>query len=138
MSMTDPIADMLTRIRNANIAMHDEVSMPSSKLKLALAQVLLDEGYIDSFDSKDNEGDDLPSVGRTLTIAMKYSPERERVISGIKRVSKPGLRVYTKSDQIPRVLGGLGVAVLSTNKGLLTDREARKGKVGGEVLCYVW
>ncbi len=138
MSMTDPIADMLTRIRNANIAMHDEVSMPSSKLKLALAQVLLDEGYIDSFDSQDNDGADLPSVGRTLTIAMKYSPERERVISGIKRVSKPGLRVYTKSDQIPRVLGGLGVAVLSTNKGLLTDREARKGKVGGEVLCYVW
>ncbi len=138
MSMTDPIADMLTRIRNANIAMHDEVSMPSSKLKLALAQVLLDEGYIDSFNSADNTAESLPSVGKTLTIAMKYSPERERVISGIKRVSKPGLRVYTKSDQIPRVLGGLGVAVLSTNKGLITDREARKGKLGGEVLCYVW
>ncbi len=134
MTMTDPIADMLTRIRNANIAMHDEVSMPSSKLKEALAKVLFKEGYINEFTAADNES----GVGRTLTIAMKYSPERERVISGIKRVSKPGLRVYSSSDQIPRVLGGLGVAVLSTNKGLITDREARKGKVGGEVLCYVW
>ena len=134
MTMTDPIADMLTRIRNANIAMHDEVSMPSSKLKEALASVLFKEGYINEFETTDNDS----GVGRTLTIAMKYSPERERVISGIKRVSKPGLRVYTSSDQIPRVLGGLGVAVLSTNKGLITDREARKGKVGGEVLCYVW
>lgn len=132
--MTDPIADMLTRIRNANIAMHDEVTMPSSKLKLALANVLLDEGYITSYDAEENTS----GVGKTLTINMKYSPERERVISGIKRVSKPGLRVYTKSDQIPRVLGGLGVAVLSTSKGLVTDREARKGKIGGEVLCYVW
>jgi small subunit ribosomal protein S8 len=134
MTMTDPIADMLTRIRNANIAMHDEVSMPSSKLKEALAKVLHSEGYINEFSASDNDS----GVGRTLTIAMKYSPERERVISGIKRVSKPGLRVYTSSDQIPRVLGGLGVAVLSTNKGLITDREARKGRVGGEVLCYVW
>jgi len=134
MTMTDPIADMLTRIRNANIAMHDEVSMPSSKLKEALASVLFKEGYINEFTTTDNES----GVGRTLTIAMKYSPERERVISGIKRVSKPGLRVYTSSDQIPRVLGGLGVAVLSTNKGLITDRESRRGKVGGEVLCYVW
>ena len=132
--MTDPIADMLTRIRNANIAMHDEVSMPSSKLKEALATVLHKEGYINEFSAADNES----GVGRTLTIAMKYSPERERVISGIKRVSKPGLRVYTSSDQIPRVLGGLGVAVLSTNKGLITDRVARKSSVGGEVLCYVW
>ena len=134
MTMTDPIADMLTRIRNANIAMHDEVSMPSSKLKEALAKVLHSEGYINEFSASDNTN----GVGRTLTIAMKYSPERERVISGIKRVSKPGLRVYTSSDQIPRVLGGLGVAVLSTNKGLITDRDARKGRVGGEVLCYVW
>ncbi len=132
--MTDPIADMLTRIRNANIAMHDEVSMPSSKLKEALAAVLFSEGYINEFAATDNES----GPGRTLTINMKYSPERERVISGIKRVSKPGLRVYTKSDSIPRVLGGLGVAVLSTSKGLITDREARKGKTGGEVLCYVW
>lgn len=134
MSMTDPIADMLTRIRNANIAMHDEVSMPSSKLKESLATVLYKEGYINEFIAADNDS----GVGRTLTINMKYSPERERVISGIKRVSKPGLRVYTKSDQIPRVLGGLGVAILSTSKGLITDREARKGKTGGEVLCYVW
>jgi small subunit ribosomal protein S8 len=134
MSMTDPIADMLTRIRNANIAMHDEVSMPASKIKLALAEVLQTEGYIGQYRMIDNG----PRPGSTLTINMKYSPERERVISGIKRVSKPGLRVYTKSDQIPRVLGGLGVAVLSTSKGLITDRAARKAKIGGEVLCYVW
>ncbi len=134
MSMTDPIADMLTRIRNANIAMHDEVSMPSSKLKVALAEVLQAEGYITSFDSQEN----TTGPGSTLTINMKYSPERQRVINGLKRVSKPGLRVYTKTDQIPRVLGGLGVAVLSTSKGLLTDRAARKAKIGGEVLCYVW
>ncbi|MGF1596067.1 MAG: 30S ribosomal protein S8 [Acidimicrobiales bacterium] len=134
MSMTDPIADMLTRIRNANIAMHDEVRMPSSKLKVALADVLHREGYIGEFSASEN----VEGPGSTLTIAMKYSPERERVINGIKRVSKPGLRVYTKSDEIPRVLGGLGVAVLSTSNGLITDRAARKAKVGGEVLCYVW
>ena len=134
MAMTDPIADMLTRIRNANIAMHDEVSMPSSKLKEALAVVLHKEGYIGEFDSSANDN----GVGRTLTINMKYSPERERVISGLKRVSKPGLRVYSKTNEIPRVLGGLGVAVLSTSNGLVTDREARRAKVGGEVLCYVW
>lgn len=134
MTMTDPIADMLTRVRNANIAMHDEVSMPSSKLKEALAEVLHSEGYISSFTSEASE----TSPGRKLTITMKYSPERERVISGIQRISKPGLRIYKKSDEIPRVLGGLGIAVLSTSKGLVTDREARKGKVGGEVLCYVW
>ncbi|MDH4277571.1 MAG: 30S ribosomal protein S8 [Acidimicrobiia bacterium] len=134
MSMTDPIADMLTRIRNANIAMHDEVHMPSSKLKLALAEVLKSEGYITSFEASEN----TDGPGSTLTINMKYSPERQRVINGLKRVSKPGLRVYTKTDQIPRVLGGLGVAVLSTSKGLLTDRAARKAKIGGEVLCYVW
>ena len=134
MTMTDPIADMLTRIRNANTAMHDEVSMPSSKLKVALAEVLQSEGYIAGFTSQDNG--DRP--GATLTINMKYSPERQRVISGLKRVSKPGLRVYSKNDQIPRVLGGLGVAVLSTSKGLMTDRAARKAQVGGEVLCHVW
>ena len=134
MSMTDPIADMLTRIRNANVAMHDEVSMPSSKIKVALADVLHREGYIGEFRATDN----CSGPGSTLTINMKYSPERERVISGIKRVSKPGLRVYSKSDQIPRVLGGLGVAVLSTSNGLVTDRVARKAKIGGEVLCYVW
>ena len=134
MTMTDPIADMLTRIRNANVAMHDEVSMPSSKLKESLAAVLKSEGYITDFSVAD--ATDRP--GRVLTIEMKYSPERARVISGVKRVSKPGLRVYTKAEKIPRVLGGLGVAVLSTSQGLMTDREARKRRMGGEVLCFVW
>jgi small subunit ribosomal protein S8 len=134
MTMTDPIADMLTRIRNANIAMHDEVHMPSSKLKEALAGVLEREGYIEGFAVE--EAADRP--GRTLQVRMKYSPERARTISGIRRVSKPGLRVYSKSNEVPRVLGGLGVAVLSTSQGLLSDREARKRRVGGEVLCFVW
>jgi small subunit ribosomal protein S8 len=125
---------MLTRIRNANIAMHDDTSMPSSKLKLNLATLLEKEGYIEGFSVADAEG----RPGQTLTVTMKYSPERARVISGIKRVSKPGLRVYSKADKVPRVLGGLGVAVLSTSQGLLTDREARKRRVGGEILCYVW
>ena len=134
MTMTDPIADMLTRIRNANTAMHDEVRMPSSRQKEALAVLLEREGYIDGFTVADDER----RPGRQLTITMKYSPERQRVISGLKRVSKPGLRVYTKADRVPRVLGGLGVAVLSTSQGLITDREARKRKVGGEILCFVW
>ena len=132
--MTDPIADMLTRIRNANIAMHDEVRMPSSKLKESLAALLVKEGYVEGFDVDDNPG----KPGRVLVVKMKYSPERARTISGIKRVSKPGLRVYSKSTEVPRVLGGLGVAVLSTSQGLLSDREARKRHVGGEVLCFVW
>jgi small subunit ribosomal protein S8 len=132
--MTDPVADMLTRIRNANTAMHDEVRMPSSKLKEALAAVLQREGYIDGF----SVADDPSRPGSVLTIAMKYSPERARTISGLRRVSKPGLRIYTKADRVPRVLGGLGVAVLSTSKGLMTDREARRAGVGGEVLCFVW
>ena len=132
--MTDPIADMLTRVRNANIAMHDDVRMPSSKLKEALAEVLRKEGYIEGY----TVADDPNRPGRVLTITMKYSPERARTISGIRRVSKPGLRIYRKADKIPRVLGGLGVAVLSTSKGLMTDREARRAGVGGEVLCYVW
>ena len=134
MTMTDPIADMLTRIRNANIAMHDEVRMPSSKLKEALAGVLEREGYIDGFAVEQTP--DRP--GPILRVKMKYSPERARTISGIRRVSKPGLRVYSKSTEVPRVLGGLGVAVLSTSQGLLSDREARKRRVGGEVLCFVW
>lgn len=134
MTMTDPIADMLTRLRNANTAMHDDVSMPSSKVKEALAELLKKEGYIEDYAAADNT--DRP--GRTLTVTMKYSPERARIISGIQRVSKPGLRVYTKSDKIPRVLGGLGVAVVSTSQGLMTDREARKRHVGGEILCFVW
>jgi len=133
-TMTDPIADMLTRIRNANIAMHDEVRMPSSNLKEALAELLEREGYIEGFLVE--ETPDRP--GRTLQVRMKYSPERARTISGIRRVSKPGLRVYSKSNEVPRVLGGLGVAVLSTSQGLLSDREARKRRVGGEVLCFVW
>ncbi len=134
MTMTDPIADMLTRVRNANIAKHDDVAMPSSKLKEALAELLKAEGYI--ADYKTEERQDRP--GKILSIDMKYSPDRRRTISGIKRVSKPGLRVYKKSNEIPRVLGGLGVAVLSTSQGLMTDREARRRHVGGEVLCYVW
>lgn len=134
MTMTDPVADMLTRIRNANTAMQDTVRMPSSKLKEALAGILQREGYIEGFTVTDDPG----RPGRVLEVRMKYSADRRRTISGIKRVSKPGLRVYTKADTLPRVLGGLGVAVLSTSQGLMTDREARKRKVGGEVLCYVW
>ncbi len=134
MTMTDPIADMLTRIRNANTAMRDEVKMPSSKMKVALADVLKQEGYIRSFAVI--EADAGP--GQTLTIDMKYSDQRERVISGITRVSKPGLRVYSKSENIPRVLGGLGVAIVSTSKGLMSDREARRRRMGGEVVCVVW
>jgi small subunit ribosomal protein S8 len=134
MTMTDPISDMLTRIRNANVAMHDEVAMPSSQQKLALAGLLEKEGYITSF----NEAANGERPGKTLTIEMKYSPERARVISGLKRVSKPGLRIYRKRDEIPRVQGGLGVAVVSTNKGLMSDREARKNRMGGEILCFVW
>ena len=134
MTMTDPIADMLTRIRNANVAMHDEVSMPSSKRKSALAEVLRREGYIASYTETDNS----TRPGKTLTIEMKYSPERDRVIRGLRRISKPGLRIYRKRDEIPRVQGGLGVAVVSTNEGLMSDREARKNRMGGEILCYVW
>jgi len=132
--LTDPIADMLTRIRNANVAMHDEVPMPSSKQKLALAEILQKEGYINGFAVAPS----TKGPGDVLTIKMKYSADRKRTISGLKRVSTPGLRVYRKSTSVPRVLGGLGVAVLSTSKGLMSDREARQRKVGGEVVCYVW
>src|SRR3954451_3399008 len=134
MTMTDPIADMLTRVRNANVAMHDEVAMPASRKKEALAALLKKEGYIEDFSVADNS--DRP--GSTLTVTMKYSPERARTISGLRRVSKPGLRVYKPAQEVPRVLGGLGVAVVSTSQGLMTDREARKRNVGGEVLCFVW
>jgi small subunit ribosomal protein S8 len=134
MTMTDPIADMLTRLRNANVAMHDSVKMPSSKLKEALAAVLQKEGYIEGFAVRD----DPKRPGKVLEVSMKYSPERARTISGLRRVSKPGLRVYTGADRLPRVLGGLGVAVLSTSQGLMTDREARQRRMGGEVLCFVW
>jgi small subunit ribosomal protein S8 len=134
MTMSDPIADMLTRLRNANLAMHDEVKMPSSRLKEALAGILQREGYITGFSVSQDEN----RPHQTLTIALKYSPERSRTITGLRRVSKPGLRVYSKADGVPRVLGGLGVAVLSTSQGLMTDREARRKGVGGEILCYVW
>ena len=132
--LTDPIADMLTRIRNANTAMHDEVRMPSSRQKVALAKVLQSEGYIAGFSVAPSE----TGPGDVLTIQMKYSQERDRTISGLRRISTPGLRVYRKASAVPRVLGGLGVAVLSTSHGLMTDREARQRNVGGEVLCYVW
>ncbi|MHB8294223.1 MAG: 30S ribosomal protein S8 [Acidimicrobiales bacterium] len=134
MTMTDPIADMLTRVRNANMAMHDSVRMPGSKLKEALAQILMREGYIRGYRVVSEPG----KVGPVLEITMKYAADRTRTISGLKRVSKPGLRVYTGADKLPRVLGGLGVAVLSTSRGLMTDRDARKNRVGGEVLCFVW
>lgn len=132
MTMTDPIADMLSRVRNANNAHHDTVSMPSSKLKVNIATILKQEGYIADFAVEDAR------VGKTLTIELKYGPSRERSISGIRRVSKPGLRIYTKSTNLPRVLGGLGVAIISTSQGLLTDRQATEKGVGGEVLAYVW
>ncbi|HVM40457.1 MAG TPA: 30S ribosomal protein S8 [Acidimicrobiia bacterium] len=134
MTMTDPVADMLTRIRNANLVFHEETTMPASKLKAALAEILKREGYIDDYAVENS--DERP--GQVLRVRLKYTSDRRRTISGIKRVSKPGLRVYTKADSIPRVLGGLGVAILSTNQGLLTDREARERKVGGEILCHVW
>jgi small subunit ribosomal protein S8 len=132
MTMTDPVADLLTRLRNANSAYHDTVSLPSSKLKGHLAEILKAEGYISAWKIEDAR------VGQTLTIDLKYGPNRERSIVGIKRVSKPGLRVYAKSTEIPKVLGGLGVAILSTSSGLLTDKEATQKGVGGEVLAYVW
>ena len=134
MSMTDPIADMLTRIRNANIAMHDQVRMPSSKQKLALAEILRREGYIGPYEV--NPAPNGP--GNTLTITMKYTTERQRVISGLQRVSKPGLRIYRKSNEVPRVLGGLGTAIVSTSSGVMTDRDARKKGIGGEVIAYTW
>lgn len=135
MTMTDPVADMLTRIRNANTVFQEETTMPASKLKERIAEVLKTEGYIDDY-SVDDAAPDRP--GRVLRIHLRYSPNRTRSITGLKRVSKPGLRVYSKADSIPRVLGGLGIAILSTNEGLLTDREARERRVGGEILCHVW
>ena len=132
MTMTDPVADLLTRLRNANSAYHDTVTMPHSKLKAHVAEILQQEGYIGSWSVADAE------VGKTLTITLKYGPNRERSIAGLRRISKPGLRVYAKSTNLPRVLGGLGVAILSTSSGLLTDRQASKKGVGGEVLAYVW
>ena len=133
MSMSDPIADMLTRIRNANAAKHDTVDVPASKMKIAIANILVDEGYIEKYDLVD-EG-----TWQTLHIVLKYGADRnEKIITGLKRISKPGLRVYVGKEEIPRVLGGLGIAILSTNQGVITDKEARKLKVGGEVLASVW
>ncbi|MEX0658438.1 MAG: 30S ribosomal protein S8 [Egibacteraceae bacterium] len=132
MTMTDPVADMLTRIRNANVAYSEEIGMPSSTLKAAIADILKQEGYIRDYLVEPTK----PQA--TLRLALKYSRDRERSLSGIRRVSKPGLRVYAKKDEIPRVLGGLGIAILSTSSGLMTDRDARRQGVGGEVLAYVW
>ena len=133
MTMSDPIADMLTRIRNANTAKHDTVDIPSSKMKVAIADILVDEGYITKYDIID-EGS-----YKTMRVTLKYGADKnEKIITGIKRISKPGLRVYAGKDEIPSVLGGLGIAILSTNKGILTDKQARKEQVGGEVLAFVW
>ncbi|GAC66259.1 30S ribosomal protein S8 [Gordonia soli] len=132
MTMTDPIADFLTRLRNANSAYHDEVTLPSSKIKVNIAEILKREGYITDYRTEDAE------VGKSLVVALKYGPSRERSIAGLRRVSKPGLRVYAKSTNLPKVLGGLGVAIISTSSGLLTDRQAANQGVGGEVLAYVW
>lgn len=132
MTMTDPIADMLTRVRNANSAHKDTVAMPFSKLKSHIAEILEAEGYIAGWTVEEAE------VGQTLTVNLKYGPNRERSIAGVRRVSKPGLRVYAKSTNLPKVLGGLGVAIISTSSGLLTDRQAANKGVGGEVLAYIW
>ena len=133
MNMSDPIADMLTRIRNANTAKHDTVDIPSSKIKVAIADILVDEGYIAKYDIID-EGS-----YKTIRVTLKYGADKnEKIITGIKRISKPGLRVYAGKDEIPSVLGGLGIAILSTNKGILTDKQARKEQVGGEVIAFVW
>ncbi len=133
MTMSDPIADMLTRIRNANTAKHDTVDVPASKMKIAIADILLNEGYIAKYDIVED------GSFKTIRITLKYGVDKnEKVISGLKRISKPGLRVYASSEELPRVLGGLGTAIISTNQGVITDKEARKLQIGGEVLCFVW
>ncbi|MCR4712621.1 MAG: 30S ribosomal protein S8 [Clostridia bacterium] len=132
MTMTDPIADMLTRIRNANSVGHESVEIPASKMKKSIAEILLNEGFIASYDVEDDNKQGM------IKIQMKYGPGKEKVISGIKKISKPGLKVYAKADEVPRVLGGLGIAIISTSKGVVSDKEARKLGVGGEVICYVW
>ena len=133
MTMSDPIADMLTRIRNANTAKHDTVDVPASKMKLAIAQILLDEGFIKNFEVIENGN------FKTIHITLKYGVDKnDKIITGIKRISKPGLRVYANKEELPRVLGGLGIAIISTNQGIVTDKEARKLQVGGEVLAFVW
>ena len=135
MTMTDPIADMLTRLRNANQAYHDSTSMPHSKIKVGIAEILKQQGYISGFEVKEPaEGE----VGKTLTITLKYGEDRTRSLAGLRRISKPGLRVYTKSNDLPKVLGGMGIAIISTSQGLMTDKQAHQKSVGGEVLAYVW
>lgn len=132
MTMTDPIADMLTRIRNANTVGHDSVDIPASKMKKSIAGILTEEGYIKGFDVLDGNTQGI------LRVQMKYGPDKERVISGIKKISKPGLKVYAKASEVPKVLGGLGIAIISTSNGVISDKEARKLGIGGEVVCYVW
>ncbi len=132
MSMTDPIADMLTRVRNASTAYHDEVEIPASKIKESIARILAEEGYVSGVERVNGEGHP------TIKIRLRYTEDRERVISGIRRISKPGRRVYRSASDLPRVLGGLGVAIISTSQGVMTDKQARRQKVGGEVLAYVW
>lgn len=132
MTMTDPIADMLTRLRNANQAFHDSTSMPHSKIKAGIAEILKQEGYIAGYKVED------AGVGKTLTIDLKYSDDRQRSIAGLRRISKPGLRVYAKSNNLPKVLGGMGIAIISTSQGLMTDKQAHQKSVGGEVLAFVW
>jgi len=132
MTMTDPVADMLTRIRNANTAGHASVDIPASKIKKNIADILQKEGYIKGYEVVEGDPQD------TIRVAMKYGPDKTKVINGIKRISKPGLKVYAKKNEVPRVLGGLGIAIISTSNGLITDKEARKLGVGGEVVCYVW
>ena len=132
MVMTDPIADFLTRIRNANMVMHEKVEIPASKTKIALAEILKNEGFIKDYEQIEDGKQGI------IRVYLKYGPNREKVISGLKRISKPGLKVYCKKDEIPKVLGGLGIAIISTSKGIMTDKEARKQNIGGEVLAYIW
>ena len=132
MTMTDPVADMLTRIRNANTVGHTTVDIPSSKMKVSIAEILLREGYIKGFNFIEDGKQNI------IRVQMKYGADKEKVISGLKKISKPGLKVYAKSDEVPKVLGGLGIAIISTSKGILSDKEARQLGVGGEVICYVW
>ncbi len=133
MTMSDPIADMLTRIRNANTAKHDTVDVPASKMKISIAEILLKEGYIKKFDMVDVDGIKM------IHITLKYGADKnDKIISGLKRISKPGLRIYAGKEELPKVLGGLGIAIISTNKGVMTDKEARKANVGGEVLAFIW
>ena len=132
MVMTDPVADFLTRIRNGNMVMHETVEAPSSKIKVAIAEIMKEEGYIKDFEYVEDAKQGI------IRVYLKYGPNKQKVITGIKRISKPGLRVYVKKDEVPRVLGGLGTAVLSTSRGLMTDKKARKERLGGEVVCYIW